>query len=78
MKVSRIHGPVIASATVITKIFGTKDSVCSFIWVAACKTDTIRPVMRIAKRAGAEINVAIQIALNPRSMTVCSLTSHPD
>ena len=49
-----IHGPASTRVMKVAISLGTKDRVCSLIWVAAWKMEMIRPVARAAMNRGAE------------------------
>src|SRR3954451_14342272 len=59
---SAVNGSASSNATNIARIFGTKTSVGSWIWVSAWNSDTTTPTTRPATISGEDTTTMVQIA----------------
>src|ERR1044072_3995274 len=57
-----MNGSASSSVTKIARIFGTKISVCSWIWVSACTSETTTPTIRPTTISGDDTTTMVQIA----------------
>src|SRR3954447_16495900 len=61
-RASAMNGSASSSVTKIASIFGTKISVCSWIWVSAWISDTATPTRRPTIISGDDTTTMVQIA----------------
>jgi hypothetical protein len=59
---SAMNGSASNNVTKIARIFGTKISVCSWIWVSAWNSDTTTPTTRPITISGDDTTTMVQIA----------------
>src|SRR3954469_20878396 len=59
---SAMKGSASSNVTNIARIFGTKTSVCSWIWVSAWNSDTTTPTTRPTTISGDDTTTMVQIA----------------
>src|SRR3954468_16560471 len=69
--------PVTSSAIATAIIFGTKERVCSWIWVAAWNSEIRNPTSSAVSRMGAETFAAMVIVWTASSVTSASLMALP-
>src|SRR3954449_4046642 len=69
--------PDTSSAIATAIIFGTNDSVCSWIWVAAWNSEIRKPTSSAVSRTGAATLAASIIVCSARSVTCASLMALP-
>src|SRR3954466_1424822 len=65
--------PVTSSAIATAIIFGTKERVCSWIWVAAWNSEIRNPTSSAVSRMGADASPAIVMVWTASSVTSASL-----
>src|SRR5579863_170073 len=73
---SAINGSVKISVTKIARIFGTKISVCSWIWVSAWNSDTTTPTTSPTTISGEDTTTMVQIASRATSRVSAPVIEH--